>query len=290
MYGPPAYYHSDEEAMAEQDSSEPIHFERVLDSKVLGSRVLVSSQSDVETAIIFVHGFSGDPVDTWKDFHGSMDSASHRGWWKNADVYFFNYLDVTSPIDDSADLLSEFVDGIYPVPSGYGYVNASRKYCQLILVGHSEGAIVLRSYLVELGKELMRTANKSAVLDARLVLFAPAMFGFVPTRWLGAFAALSGIRQIIDLFVAYSPAATEMRTGIVLKQIQDDTERLYEAFPQTRAFTAYVAFGEHESVVVKARYFQDIKHSAVAGRDHQTICKPSLLYQWPLKFVSGNKV
>ncbi len=210
--------------MIEQDSKGPIHFERFLDHVVPGSKVLISSALKVETVVLFVHGFSGDPVGTWNDFHGVMDSSPYSDWWKNADVYFFNYHDIASSIDDSADDLSAFVEMIYPRPSLdvqlmlSSDVSGQRQYRHLILVGHSEGAIVLRSYLVELGKEFARTGNKSAVLDARLVLFAPAMFGFVPTRWLGVLAAISGIKQIIDLSVAFSPPATEMRTGIVLSK------------------------------------------------------------------------
>jgi hypothetical protein len=264
---------------------------RPLDCLHLGSSVFVSPVRDTQTAIIFVHGFHGDPVKTWTDFQGLMDKEEHFSGWSRADVYFFTYDDANSSIDDSATALSHFIENIYPIPNvaiQALHENSNvKQYSKLIMVGHSEGAVVLRASIVEFGKAFFIDGITSPILDARLVLFAPAMFGFVPSKWLGVLAAVTGIRQFVDIYIAHSTAATEMRDAKSLQQVQADTEYLYSQLPMSKALVAHVIFGEDDDVVVKARYFQDRKYTAVRRKNHTTICKPTADYRLPLDLVVG---
>jgi len=68
------------------------------------------------------------------------------------------------------------------------------------------------------------------------------LFGFMPLIGLTRFSALP-FKQIMDLLVAGSPAAAEMRDFITLDQIRHETEELSRQFPADQAYVAHVVFG-----------------------------------------------
>jgi pimeloyl-ACP methyl ester carboxylesterase len=268
-----------------------------LDCASIGCKAFLSTNARVEVAIVFVHGFRGNPIGTWKDFPGIADIAAHSPQWVSCDLYFFDYGDTVRSIDDSSDDLEEFLNKIYPRPIE-GVVQScdqarSRpertpiEYGQLILVGHSEGGVVIRACIAELGKKLYRDGANSPILGARLVLFAPALFGFLPTRWFGLVYQFFPLGKLVDLVTAWSIPAAEMLDVRVLDQIRESNERLSSEFPDHDAFTAHVVFGVDETVVRRQRYFQDVKYTAIEGKNHVNVCKPSLEYQTPLPFVIG---
>lgn len=277
-----------------QISPEPgVHIPCSLPELAPGSEVLLSSSLVANTAVVFVHGHGGDPHETWAEFHDLMDSSDRHSWWSRCDAYFLSY-DYTSHTDDTASYLETVLQSIYPSPAGElqqmldQRVGTARTYKKLVLVGHSEGGIVLRSCIAELAKHFERTGEKSPILEARLVLFAPALFGFMPTGWLGVLAKATGIRQLLDLYVGYSPAASEMVDMETLRQLRDVTQKLFDHFPELPALSAHVVFGEGENVVAKARYYQDYKVPPVPKKDHFTICKPTKTYLLPLFLVQGD--
>ncbi|HEV3333225.1 MAG TPA: hypothetical protein VG096_19695 [Bryobacteraceae bacterium] len=132
-----------------------------------GSIGLISDSPGVETAVVFVHGFLGDPTATWLNFHGLVDDFPHEfPWWQNCDMLFFNYDSVANPIQISSDRLMRFLTAIYPEPTrssedvGYqqaGFADTLRRirgdnfrYSRLVLVGHSEGAVVIRQMVLNI--------------------------------------------------------------------------------------------------------------------------------------------
>jgi pimeloyl-ACP methyl ester carboxylesterase len=262
-----------------------------------GSKAFLSTNKLADTALVFVHGFTGDPIRTWKDFPGIADIKAHLLHWTTSDLYFFNYQDATKSIDDSSDDLERFLNKVYPSPVDVVEDSCNRvkkqpqgtpiRYSRLILVGHSEGGVVIRACIAELGKRLYAHSASSPILGARVVLFAPALFGFLPTNWLGLLCQIFPLKQLIDLATTWSIPAAEMRDVRTLDQVREINEKLWCDFPEHEAFIAHVVFGENEAVVRRQRYLQDHKYPAVKGKDHGSVCKPNSEYQEPLPFVMG---
>lgn len=82
-----------------------------------GSIGLISDQPSVNTAVVFVHGFLGNPRTTWINFQGLVDEfAVECPWWPNSDLFFFKYDSVGSAIQTASERLSRYLEGIYPAP------------------------------------------------------------------------------------------------------------------------------------------------------------------------------
>jgi pimeloyl-ACP methyl ester carboxylesterase len=261
------------------------------------------SPEQAKTAIVFVHGFggnlAGNPTGAWEDFPGTSQLTPHFSQWASCDLYFFSYSSITKSIDDSADDLERFLKNIYPAPISFleDMCNRARirkseahvEYDQLILVGHSEGGVVIRACIAELGKKLYQNSPASPILQGRVVLFAPALFGFLPTGMVGLICQFFPVQKLIDIVTTTSVAAAELRDVKTLEQVQNVSEKLWSDFPEFQAFVAHVVFGEQENVVRKQRYIQDRKYMAVRGKNHNDVCKPNSQYQEPLPFVIGEE-
>jgi pimeloyl-ACP methyl ester carboxylesterase len=251
----------------------------------------------VTTAVVFVHGFGGHPVTTWTDFEHLIDMKVKKPEeWDVSDLYFYGYNSKGRSIDDSADELADFVKAVFPkadlsaigtpdAPSELGLV---RTYERLVLVGHSEGGVVIRWAVAIAGQRAKHSAQQAPILNARLALFAPALFGFVPTGWLGVAAVISGVRRLIEVFIAHSPSGTEMKDKTFLMGVQEHTMTCYNESPKTPAYTAHILFGQNEQVVVRRKYVQDCRHEPESGKDHFSICKPDFSYPRPLKVPFGD--
>jgi hypothetical protein len=127
------------------------------------SRARISKAPTVDTAVIFVHGFGGHPETTWLELQTLIDTDPRAGAdWERCDLFFFGYASVDRPIRYNAALLRKFVSGIYPEPDlslfeitleGQSFMPTAilrsgfKGYTRLILVGHSEGAVLLRTII-----------------------------------------------------------------------------------------------------------------------------------------------
>lgn len=49
-----------------------------------------ANASEVDRAIIFIHGFSGSARATWSDFLSLVDDKQVSRWWETSDLYFFD--------------------------------------------------------------------------------------------------------------------------------------------------------------------------------------------------------
>lgn len=137
-------------------------------------------------AVVFVHGFLGNAVKTWLSFQTLADAFTHKyPWWSQSDLFFFDYPDFNQAIEFSAGDLVKFLATIFPHPDHSLFetdlsaensilhlddpVIRIRKnfpnYDNLILVGHSEGAVVIRKAIVEMTSECIKA---SKILEAAL--------------------------------------------------------------------------------------------------------------------------
>ncbi len=77
------------------------------------SYALLSSAMDVDTAVVFVHGFGGSPTGTWADFHSLVDKfPGDYPWWSSSDLFFFGYESIHAQIRRNAPNLGDFVERV----------------------------------------------------------------------------------------------------------------------------------------------------------------------------------
>jgi pimeloyl-ACP methyl ester carboxylesterase len=269
-----------------------------------GRYAILSCGAEPARAVVFVHGWGGSPVSTWYRFQEVVDhlqSADALAWWSVADLFFYRYESRRFSIAEHAEAFLRFLDQVFPVPSLLASVGESqlmlRKYNELYLVGHSLGGVVIRESILDRAAKATVTVREiegsTALLDARLRLFAPAMHGVKPSGWFGlAYHLLREIREVEPWF----KAAMESQT--IVRQLMSDSDKIARLRARTEelarttrhpALIATVVYGEDEHIVERDKYELDDIEVPVPGRDHRSICKPDDQYRNPLNFVMTGK-
>ena len=194
----------------------------------------------------------------------------------------------------------KFIEESFPEPNIIGRANDYRsnqfKYKELVLVGHSEGGLLLRKVIVEAAErdsnilKFMRDAKygqlpqpkMDGMLQAKVRLFAPALGGDMQSGLVGVLAGLPVISHALTSSAAKkgmdqgSPAVTESRRR---------TDR-YAEFIWFDCFRAHIIWAEKDSIINSEKYTEDKQcHNFPTGSSHKSVCKPSLTYTLPLAFV-----
>jgi len=260
------------------------------------SYALLSDQ-DADTMVVFVHGLGGKPTSTWHDFQGlaklQVDSNSS---WQNADLFFYAYESLRTPIGYNATIFASFIGDIL-----YKSVDETapcfsesigRSYKRLLFVGHSEGAVVIRRMILDhfnalkkmfpQKRDFVKALKADIVLNSSLRLFAPACMGT-------NFSSLLGFATSISSLVSAIASSLLVRNELlpnspVLGQIRKETEGALASEYQVPASAAKVLFGDSDQVVYTAAYNCD-EIEYVRGQDHFGVCKPHSEYVKPLEFV-----
>ena len=251
------------------------------------SSALISDSPAPRRAVVFVHGFGGDPCTTWGDFPLLIKTNES---WRTTDVFFYGYAHASraSSIDNNSHDFLKFLKQIYPVcPLKDDRVGERiRNYEELVLVGHSEGAVVIREAMI---LELERNSLAvTPIAKARVSLFAPAVFGSSIVSWMGAFATLGFFRTLKHFLTALSPAATEMDSRAFTEGLHRLIMYHAEKTPDATALQAHILFGRDEQIVVRMWLPIDCYHDPEPNKDHFSVCKPDFRYTRPIAFVDGD--
>jgi pimeloyl-ACP methyl ester carboxylesterase len=276
------------------------------------SYALIPESEPAQTAIVFVHGFAGSPTGTWLDFHGLTEEyAEDYPWWKNATLFFYAYNSTGRAIHVNAARLRSFLDAILISPAAEGHearlaerksAEGAWKYKKLLLVGHSEGAVVIRRMILdkmealerrgrqqaEEGTQLVRWVDENAVgdliLESHVLLFAPACAG---TNFSGVLGFAHGVSRFFSAIASAFLVRNELLKGSpILEGLQFGTESAFRQHPKVSALPATILFGTKDQVVYTDKYACDeIVEPYAEGHDHFSVCKPSYIYRRPLEFV-----
>lgn len=268
------------------------------------SHAMLSSATGADTAVIFVHGFGGKPTSTWRDFHGLVDEYSPSyTWWATSDMFFYAYESLHTPIRRNADLLGDFVELVW---GGTWQTNGSgpgsKKYKDLILVGHSEGGVIIRRLILnryERHKVAVETSNPTAnaatrmallktaldsdfLMAAYLRLFAPACMGTNFSSWIGFLTSFS---LFVSAVTSTSLVRNELRADSpILQNLQKETQKAHADFYAVRSLYTEPVFGVPDQIVVSESYAGE-RLIWDSGYDHFGVCKPSYTHKLPLEFV-----
>jgi tetratricopeptide (TPR) repeat protein len=170
-----------------------------------------NSHAQAQSAVVFVHGFTGDGVGTWGDFPKILQDDPELGefdcfYWQYPSKLKLSYA-VTKWIWQNDPGIKTLGDGLRALLNDT--VAASHDYSEIKLVAHSMGGLVVQAYVVEelrriregtleLGESMLRKVNE-------IVLFASPSGGLRKARF-GRFLK----NQIADMSDA-GPFITNLR-------------------------------------------------------------------------------
>jgi pimeloyl-ACP methyl ester carboxylesterase len=268
-----------------------------------------ANTSDVDRAIVFVHGFSGSARSTWSDFLSLVDDKQTSQWWEATDLYFFDYWwdSIFKRIPKNTNTFERFLEYVFPKPPQELFEAAEMtlrpafEYKYLTLVGHSEGGLIVRKVILNvadtdtrLDKYMrdrmvtpMKEPDPEGIEVAQLRLFAPALGGESLTGPLGIITHCA----VIAPFLHASAAKTGMaETSSSVTTPRSSTDR-YTDHLAMECFRAHILWADNDAIVNGERYRKDAEcKNLPPGTNHVTVCKPSKKYQRPLTFVESGVV
>ena len=279
-----------------------------------GSFVRLSENPDTDTAVVFVHGFIGDPIGTWGEFHRLVDDVKYANNFDTADLFFYQYPSTRLTVPVAAEKFVAFLGRVFPAPPAsllalhpdtaklLGKLRVPEcprpqlgTYKKLVLVGHSLGGVLIRQMVWDAleGKydKTLSPPAPATLKRASIVLFAPAQGGFrLETELKQAFAVM-GLSLVRVWWAAKrAPVYNDLiRAAPILREIQDGTKALEAgAFASANCLRAHTVWGEKEVVVYQVDYKGlDTRVSPYpAGIDHVTVCKPTPGFDVPLTKVA----
>jgi len=203
-----------------------------------------------QVAILFVHGFSGDPTITWGDFPKFLSQDDRLAHW---DIYSLGYhtslgLDVVGIWRANPNLT--ILAGLLATRAA---VEPLKRYQNLALIAHSMGGLVVQ----------------------RAVLDDSGLRGRVGQIVL--FGTPSGGLRKASFFKFWKPQLNDMAKGGNF--IVDLRARWTQSFGQRSSFTMCVNAGDEDQFVTPDSSlepfvpFQDVRRKVVRG-DHLSIVKP----------------
>src|SRR4051794_40165321 len=86
--------------------------------------VICLSHAPPRRLVVFVHGFGGQPLKTWRQF---FNPGAKRAWWVEADMLFMSYNSKRRTIAGVAHELLREVERFYPnIPDELAVVDSER--------------------------------------------------------------------------------------------------------------------------------------------------------------------
>ncbi|WP_158865249.1 esterase/lipase family protein [Leifsonia sp. AG29] len=245
--------------------------------------------------VVFVHGFGGDALKTWKGF---TELEASDDFWSCADLIFFGYKSFRESAKAVADRFRRLLPEHFPIPhlslahSGGGDLrdDGNAQYEELFIVAHSLGGLVVRRALLDDFTEwkalLGLIPPRPPTLEANVRLFSPATAGFRPVHLLGALfesSATAALRTVLG----YTANFADMQPGSeLLTSTRRRTEAIAMTYPEAEAVRARILWANPEDVVINESYDTDLYSQSVDGRSHTNVCRPKADYDVPWRFVA----
>ena len=237
------------------------------------------------TAVVFLHGFSGESIKTWVDFP-SLAVVDPRS--QGVDLLFFGYDGLFTQAGVSAIQFLNFMRALAATPTSIFPNFVGRQqwlgYQQIVIVAHSLGAVIARRAIVDAIRAGDQWPNQ-----VRLVLFAPAHNGAYAAGLASSYLS-SGqgwyLGGLASLFIRYKiPLFEDLKdTSPVIRNLRRDTEDELARAPHSGLTAHSVTWAKSENVVINAQFLRD-PLPTILDANHSTVCKPNSRFREPLDFV-----
>jgi pimeloyl-ACP methyl ester carboxylesterase len=241
-------------------------------------------------AILFIHGFWGSAVGTWCGFEHLLLLEPKC---QDRDIIFYGYDGIKTYAEESAqdfhDFLKRLCTNAHSVfqdsYTGYATRDPNFQYDEVLVVGHSLGAVVARRALLTGFATRMKWLGK-----IRLVLFAPAHNGTHTVGWVSRIITgfLPRIGSVmVPLFERNCRAARDLMMGsVILSNLRSDMTTAL-AKPNSAPLCARgVVWAQGDDVVINGVFPGDAKPDhPPTKKNHLAVCKPKGSFQNPLLVV-----
>ena len=203
---------------------------------------------------------------TWRKF---VTGVQGNPSYATADLYLFAYPSVRRKVAESAESFANFVSTT---------VDRGGDYERIVLVGHSEGGVVVRKMVLDALKPSGRGLDERF---GHIRLFAPAIGGASASGLLG-----SGDSLLAPLIAASGAYKSLKPDSQLLTAIRSGTERLQDDLPLDSPAYAHIVWASRDKVVEPGtEYFGDWVSWASSPTDHSSVVRPSAQYQLPLTII-----
>lgn len=233
-----------------------------------------------ERLIVFVHGFGGGALKTWKGMEALLELPEVQA----TDVIFYGYGSLAAPARNSATLFRKFLASAAMLERPWrttlsrGGAIGVREYKDILIVAHSLGAVVVRRALLD------SVAERACWVErTRILLFGPAHMG---TRLVNLSLLLrSGIGSILSDFFIFGrmkvPVLDDLEEGSdFLRELLEESEAVVEQRGEQSIRAEAVIFGERDNVVRTRPFCVDPLSDVWPGEDHCSVCRaPQTVYE-----------
>jgi len=254
---------------------------------VVGNRGIRVRWSNAPTrrAIIFVHGYNGDTLKTWKQFDDFLPSDPNAAGY---DLIFYGYDGLYGTIWPLSQALCDFLTQFNQHPGGLQTKQPapaaklrSQPYDRVIVVAHSLGAILARWALIMANNQGCTWMPKT-----ELVLFAPAHNGARPGQLVRfAFGGLSFLRFFAAYALFKSPLIDELDSGSrIFKRFRSDVKTALKGGKCPFLRARMVIQASKERVVHNGPFENDPplwSPTDFVNADHSSVCKPTSYFPAP---------
>ena len=229
------------------------------------------SGSDI--AIVFLHGYSGTAVGTWKQFDSLLFDFPPA---ENADLFFIGYPSTTRTTEANSYYFLEILDTLFTKAAASRRPfsipgNRIEPYRKIVVVAHSMGSVVARRALL-----MADTNQRTWTRKVAMVLFAPAHLGARFQNHVDS--TMASVFKLIWQFGQFrSPAINDLRIGSpYLKQLRDDVTNALQMYPPPNHLIAKrVIHGFDDIIVDQPGYaFCADPSSIFIPGTHTSLCKP----------------
>jgi len=229
----------------------------------------------VTRLVVFVHGFNGKAVDTWRQFEQPDVNWS---WWIQSDLLFVAYDSLRDSIVGVANRLRRLLPDFYP--NNNLSPGQQREYEEIVVLAHSLGGVIVRRAVcdsVQLWLEAGSSGQKPVLVDAVIRLFSPAIAGYRLAGMPGLVKAFGGL-SALEAFLRKSSAFIDLQPGSeLLVSTRNRTESLAQARCESlESLRPAIVWASPDNVVIESRYETDKVDDSWDNTTHSSICKPVL--------------
>jgi len=238
-------------------------------------------------AVLFIHGFSGDAIKTWSDFHELLPESPNS---YGRDLFFYGYDGLRAEMNASASLFRDFLERMFNNTAQFVNDNlplaaqrpAGFLYDELVIVAHSLGAVISRRALLDATR--MRATWVSKI---KLVLYAPAHKGAsVADLALETASSFSFVRLFSALARFESPLIDQLKPGSPdLMRLVEETENTCAGGANSHLVAFKVVIAEYERIVRNETFANDPPPVTIPDTTHISVCKPRKDFRLPLQHL-----